>query len=193
MPGIIKLKQSLTRRIFLAVPVPPQVAEYRVLLQQVNESINGIKWMRLHNLHLTGYFIGNVPTEEVQDIIDTISPVISLHQSFELQFEDIVFAPSRDPRMIWGKYRKHPAFTELSAAIHSALGKRVEENKFYYKEPVPHITLARFHNKVYRHSGIQLPPVQLPSLEVNVLELWESKPSPEGVKYESVMKLNFGA
>lgn len=182
---------SLIRRIFLAVPVPNEVAAYRELLKETNRSIEGIKWTRLHNLHLTGYFIGNIPSERFDEVVSAIAPVLQAQSSFTLQFDSISFAPSRNARMIWGRYKKHEQFTALSESMHAALGEYIATDKFHYKEPVPHITLARFHPKVGKTNPIKLPPVTLPALRVEGIELWESKPSPEGVRYESIATFAF--
>jgi 2'-5' RNA ligase len=179
------------RRIFLAVPVPQEVPEYREVLQAANAEIEGIKWTRLHNLHLTCYFIGNVPIGEVSTVMDMIRPAISSLDPFTLDFENITLAPSRNPRMIWAKYYRYIAFTDLSARIHKALEDMIPQNKFFYKDPIPHITLARFHNIVSRKNEIDIVPVRLPSIRIDGIELWESLPSPEGVKYQPIEKLLF--
>ena len=179
------------RRLFLAVPVPPEVPAYREELKRENIHIDGIKWMRLHNLHLTGYFIGNVEEEKVDEIMQLIRPIIVSQKEFSIDLESVCFAPSRDPRMIWLRFYKNDDFTSLSNSLHEALSHIIPENKFHYKEPYPHITLARFHNSVYNTHPIKLPAFTLSPLTISALELWESKPSPEGVKYESIAVIPF--
>ena len=179
------------RRLFLAVPVPPEVPAYREQLKQENIDIGEIKWMRLYNLHLTGYFIGNVEAEKVDRVMDLIRPVINDRKSFPVDLETVCFAPSRSPRMIWLRFHKNDAFTKLSNDIHEALSELLPGNKFHYKEPYPHITLARFHNKVYKSNEIKLPAFSMPPLVIQGLELWESLSSPEGVRYQSVEVIPF--
>jgi RNA 2',3'-cyclic 3'-phosphodiesterase len=179
------------RRLFLAVPVPPEVPAYREQLKEENIHINGIKWMRLHNLHLTGYFIGNVDEEKVDEVMALVRPVISAYHSFSIEFGSVAFAPSRDPQMIWLRFNQSAYFSAISNSIHEALAPLIPVNKFHYREPVPHITLARFHNKVYRQDRINLPAFTLPPLRITGFELWESLPSAEGVKYQSVESIPF--
>lgn len=179
------------RRLFFAVPVPPEVPAYREQLKQENINIQGIKWMRLHNLHLTGYFIGNIENEKVDELVASVRQVIRSQQDFSIQFESVAFAPTRHPRMIWLRFHKSEAFTKLANGIHEAIAPIIPENKFHHKDPFPHITLARFHNRIYRDNEIRLPSFTMPPLPISALELWESLPSAEGVKYESIEIIPF--
>lgn len=179
------------RRLFLAVPVPSEVSAYREQLKKENH-IEGIKWMRLHNLHLTGYFIGNVESGLADELVSAIRPVIRMQKKFIIHFESVAFAPSRHPRMIWLRFHKSEDFTRMASEINEAVSQFIPNNKFHHKDPFPHITLARFHNKIYRHNEIKLPPFSMSPLSVSALELWESKPSDEGVRYESMEVIPFG-
>jgi RNA 2',3'-cyclic 3'-phosphodiesterase len=178
-------------RLFLAIPVPAEYPAYREQLKEANKDIEGIKWMRLHNLHLTVYFIGNVADEAAGSIPSIVNPLLTGREPFTIQFESIAFAPSRDPRMVWARFCKHPAFTDLANDLHGALQVIVTGSDHHYNDPYPHVTLARFHNKIHRSSKIVLPQVELPSLPIDAIELWESVPSPEGVRYQPVERFLF--
>jgi len=121
-----------------------------------------------------------------------VRPVIRAQQSFSIQFESVAFAPSRNPRMVWLRFHKNEAFTKLANDIHEAASRFLPENKFHHKDPFPHITLARFHNKVYRENEIKLPFYTMSPFSITALELWESLPSAEGVRYESAEVIPFG-
>jgi 2'-5' RNA ligase len=176
----------VTRRLFLGIPVPSEVHEFLEKLKDANEHVSGIKWMRLPNLHLTIYFIGNIKSEDFDLVKNTLLPVINSHKKFSIEFENIYFAPNVKPKMIWAKFHKNDSFTELSNSIHKALKSIIPENKFYYPEPVPHITLARFHPIKETESIKLLSSLDLSKIEINSCQLFESINTTEGVKYFNV-------
>lgn len=141
--------------------------------------------MRIPNLHLTVYFMGNTNNENFDTIISTILPIINSQEKFTLEFEEICFAPTQKPKMIWAKFHKNNSFTQLVNSIHNSLTSIIPPDKFYYEEPVPHITLARFH-PIKEIATIHIvPPPELASIPINSCQLWESLSSPNGVKYEN--------
>lgn len=183
------------RRIFFAVPVPEEVVRFQNKLREINASSKKIKWTRDQNIHLTIYFIGNIPAGNFEKIIDLVTPVFSGREKFSLSFDSLFFAPSARPRMLWAKYHKNELFTQLSQAIHLALSGLIgQENKFYFKEPIPHITLARFHSmKNYRdiNLGNFNNPQVLPEINIRSCELWETINTEGRSDYRSISSFSF--
>lgn len=168
------------RRIFLAVPAPGEIKDLQVCLIEGNAHLQKIKWMRSHNLHLTFYFIGNVPTGRFDEVVQALNPLVSGQKRFSLIFDSLCLSPTEKPRMIWAKYRHSEAFSGFAASVHLALSGLIPQNRFYYKNPVPHITLARFH-AVKNISGMNLDAAngffakkRLPEISVCSCELWET-------------------
>lgn len=173
----------MIRRVFIAVPAPPEISIHLEHLKGDNTGISGIKWMRLSNLHLTIYFIGNIKDEDFEKVTDAIRPIINSHNKIALDFEKIAFAPVENPKMIWVRFQKSTSFTDLVNSIHESLKSIIPESKSYYKEPVPHITLARFHPiKEFEKINIERF-FELKQLEITTCELMESIASPSGVTY----------
>ena len=86
--------------------------------------------------------------------------------------------------MIWARFYKNDSFTRLVYSLHEVLNAIVPEDKFYYKEPLPHITLARFHPiKEFEKINIGRP-LNMQQIEITACELMESISSPEGVTYK---------
>lgn len=184
------------RRIFFAVPVPPEIILLQDKLREMNSSLKKIKWTRNHNIHLTIYFIGNMPSEKFDTAIDLAASVISGQKEFSLSFESLFLAPSARPKMLWAKYRKNESFSKLSGAIHRALSEFLPGNKFYYEEPLPHITLARFHSmQNYREIDIGVPGnlSQLPEIKISSCELWETIKEEGRSDYRSVFSFPFNS
>ena len=139
--------------------------------------------MRFNNLHLTLYFIGNIKGEDFEKIVETVRPIINSCEKIALDFEKISFAPSQHPKMIWARFYKNTSFTQLVNSLHEVLNTIVPENKFIFKDPIPHITLARFHPlKEFEKINIERP-LELAQLTITTCEIMESIPSPNGVIY----------
>lgn len=173
----------MIRRIFIAIPVPTEIPTYLEQLEEDNKHISGIKWMRFNNLHLTIYFIGNIKAEDFEKVLNTVRLTIKSHKIIVLDFENISFAPTQNPKMIWARFYKNINFTQLVNSLHEALKSIIPKDKYYYKEPIPHITLARFH-PIKEFEKIKIGrPLELSQIEIISCDIMESIPSPTGVTY----------
>jgi 2'-5' RNA ligase len=170
-------------RIFLAVPLEAAVEAEVLKVKQENEGIRKVVWMRTHNLHLTVYFIGHVPRANAPLIIEKIRPLLTSRKSIPLILDKVCKAPEDKPRMVWVRFERSAAFTQLAGDIHEAVAEFIPINPFHFRDPIPHITLARFRANVDTHA-LLLPHLNLSQFVVNKCELWESVPAKEGVKYE---------
>lgn len=174
------------RRIFIAIPVPPEVPPYLEKLKEDNLLVTGIKWVKFYNLHLTVFFIGNINANDFEKILSIIKGVINSHKIIVLNFENISLAPAKNQKMIWARFYKNISFTHLANSIHEGLNSNFPQYGFSFKEPIPHITLARFHPK-NRNVEINIErSLDLSQIEVITCALMESVPSPEGVIYKKV-------
>lgn len=162
------------RRIFLAVDAPNEASEFIQLNKHIIPHQKKFKWMRLHNLHLTVYFIGNIGAHKYDEIFNLSKEIISDFSSFTLLPEKISLMPSQHPRMIWIKYFTHPSFTELNHDLHNALKQFKSKANQYYKEPIPHVTLARFYGLKENINLSQLKEIALPPLTIKEIKMWET-------------------
>lgn len=86
--------------------------------------------------------------------------------------------------MIWVRFYKNLSFTSLVNSLHDALNSIVPENKFYYKDPIPHITLARFNPKKGLNEINIDRTLNLKQIIITTCDLMESIPSQNGVIYK---------
>jgi 2'-5' RNA ligase len=178
-------------RIFLAVPLSDAVRSEVLKVEAANTGVPKVVWMREHNLHLTVYFIGQVPRDNVQLVFERVRPVIASQKAFGLQFRDICLAPPAPEnkpakyRMIWARFQRDEKFRALAHAVHGSIKDLLAGNPFHFEDPLPHITLARF-NSMFKTEQFLLPTVSLKEMRIEEVELWESVPSDAGVKYVSV-------
>ncbi|WP_266202622.1 RNA 2',3'-cyclic phosphodiesterase [Pontibacter kalidii] len=163
------MKDSI--RLFVAAPLPTALQE-KLTGHLSHFEHPSLRILPQQNLHLTLYFIGNVPAQELQRIKEQVARVAQHHQPFTLQFERTEPGPKpRHPRLIWARFAPHPAFEVLSSELTAALmGQPAETQK-----SIPHITLARYRKDAQ-------PPKQLPAitsdepleLPVQEVALWQS-------------------
>ncbi len=130
--------------------------------------------------------------QHVASITETIRELALSTEPFTLWLERITLAPPRKrPRMIWMQFGRLTLFTDLANRIHLALREFIPENPFHFREPVPHITLARF-NSTFDTSQLNLGhSFQADPLSVTCCELWESTQTDRGVQYISIAKFPF--
>ncbi len=172
--AIAMILKNNQRRIFLAVNAPKEASEFIQLNNNIIPHQKKMKWMRLHNLHLTIYFIGNVDAYKYDEIFNLSKEIILGFSSFTLLPDKFCLMPSQHPRMIWIKYYTHPAFTELNHALHFALKKFELKANQFYKEPVPHVTLARFYGLKENIYLSQLKEIALQPLAIKEIRMWET-------------------
>lgn len=170
----VMILKNNQRRIFLAVDAPNEAIQFIQLNNRLIPHQKKFKWMRLHNLHLTVYFIGNIDTNKYDEIFNLSKKIISGFTSFTLLPEKISLMPTQHPRMIWIKYYTHPAFTELNHALHNALKQFELKANQYYQEPIPHITLARFYGLKENINLSQLKEIALQPLAIKEIKMWET-------------------
>ena len=185
------LKDNISRRIFLAISAPEEIHTYLEFLKTTNSHLPKIKWMRLHNLHVTIYFIGSIKTETFEEVLNVIQKIVKNQLPFELDFDRICLSPENKPRMIWARYHRNKSFSSLSNYIHDGLIKLIPSNKFFYNDPVPHITLARFH-PLKNLTGFKMEsnPVSH-KIVASKCELWESIKIEGRSHYKCIQSFDF--
>ena len=92
-------------RLFIAVNLSPQQQKEVDLLQQrLKKDLQGIKWVPRENLHLTLKFIGEVPEEKLDAIVQGMQESLAGGKPFPLQLEDGVFPRWKGPGCSgWGQ------------------------------------------------------------------------------------------
>jgi 2'-5' RNA ligase len=164
------MKDSI--RLFVAATLPPS------LKQELQEQLLALQHPAVRvvpeqNLHLTLFFIGNVPPEQLPAIKQAIQEVAQRHSPFVLDFKRTEPGPKpRHPRLVWARFEEHEAFSALSRDLTQALAAEPPKQQ----KAIPHITLARFRKD--KPAPDNLPavssegPLRLP---VQDIALWQSE------------------
>lgn len=160
-------------RLFVAIPLPEEV---RTELMELEESINGVKWQKESNVHLTLRFIGPVDrtvSDKVQHRLSEIS-----NDSFKINIEGLSYFPGQgSPRVLWAGVKEHPDLILLQKKVEKAcVNAGLDADKRPY---TPHITIAKVKRRnksnevksfIERHKHFQLK-----SIPVNKFILYRSE------------------
>lgn len=114
--------------------------EQKTDLLALMHGLNGVKWQRDDQLHLTLSFIGEVPRNIARDIADCLSLVH--FTPFDLSLKSVgLFGTFDKPRLLWAGVEGADALCHLQEKIeHALIGLGIDIDGRKYK---PHITLAR--------------------------------------------------
>lgn len=125
-------------RLFVGLDLPPEIADH---VYSLRGGLENARWQEKEKLHLTLYFIGNVPEDKVHDIIQELRAI--RFPAFNLSFKEIgYFAIGEVPHHIWVGVDQDDPVKELNKKVENALKKAGIEYTDKYKF-TPHVTLAK--------------------------------------------------
>ena|SRR5579863_705898 len=128
-------------RVFVALDIEQEIRS-RILrfMEGVNSFAPEARWVRAESLHITLKFIGEKPSDVVEQIKKSLSAVQA--QSFQIEFHGYGFFPnSKSARVLWVGIEAGPQLAQLAKSVDGALsdlGIAGEEHPY-----TPHLTLAR--------------------------------------------------
>lgn len=183
------------RRLFISIPIPEEInsALVEYLSPYKKEPIfNDTRWTRTENLHITLVFLGDVREKEIPELAAILKGICAQTRPFELSLQSITTAPpKKKPRMIWANFAKHPEFTDLTNKMKRFLSPFQNERPEHdSKDPIPHLTLARFKPNP-RLSRRKFRPLDLPDLVIKECDLMESELSESGSNYTILETFKF--
>jgi 2'-5' RNA ligase len=178
-------------RVFVAVPVQPAQAEELKQIQLQNNSLRGIRWTPLSNLHITVFFLGEVQEENISSISKKIKVIAHTTSPFNIQFEKITTEGKiKRSGMIWARFYKNKDFSLLANTVSESV-KSFLAPRSAIADPVPHITLARLKVKaeyekinLFFKENFSIP-------EITFCELWQTIHTKDGVLYKSLERFDF--
>ena len=177
-------------RIFLAIPIPCEIKDQIRSVKSANTQLENMRWTPEENLHLTIYFIGQVPNDLSATVTAQIMKLMKDQVAFVLEFDRLFLTPLSKPEMIWLRMKHSDNFKTLFYRVHSELVQFIPFLKIDHPDPVPHITLARFKSS-FDAKRISFPAMDRFKLDINGCELWESVKTKEGTKYERMQEFHF--
>jgi 2'-5' RNA ligase len=133
-------------RLFIALELPTPVLEALEAVQgdlRARLPDRAARWVRPEGIHLTLKFLGDVPSEQVDDIAGALRTCVKGYDPIELRVEGLgVFPNPRRARVLWtGVGGDVDALRRLHASVEqhiAPVGYPTESRRFN-----PHLTLAR--------------------------------------------------
>lgn len=175
------------KRLFLAIPISVDVQDYlRETIDDFIPDIN-IKWTPEDHRHITVFFLGDVPEEQISGIKAQLSPLCETVIPFRLRLLEMhTIYRGKFPSMIWTIFQESKPFEHLVQNACKALSLTPD------RKPYAHITLARI--KETRNYPADLPDHEAHTpmpMVVRAIELWESDLQPAGAVYNHLASFPF--
>lgn len=167
-------------RLFIAIPLPENVKQKLVDLQQ---PIDGVRWQNSTQIHLTLKFLGDCITERVKELRQYLGNVS--YSSFRMTMNGLGYFPeNRQPTVIWAGVEESDPLMNLQKIIEekcTELGFEPESRPFK-----PHVTLGRVKDAsksdvlslINKHKQFSID-----DMLVTEFVLYQSKLHPDGARY----------
>lgn len=174
----------MKHRIFISINMPK---ELKKIVEKYIEPFRENEMARVaenDNWHLTVVFCGYLDNEKLERLKETARKIANEIKSFELVPDKIIFAPAKNPRMVWLTFKYSQEFISLA--------KNFIDFNYGNFRPNPHITLVRFQEQHYSNLKSLLPPNgidlknETKSFIVESINIMESRLSQLGPKYELI-------
>jgi 2'-5' RNA ligase len=130
------------KRLFVAIKVEPDnefVNFYNYLIGNLKHE--PIKWVEIHNIHITLKFIGETPDEIIPLVSGELKKINTNHLGFDVKIAKTgIFGSKHDPKVIWLSV-ENDSLVELGENVIKGIeeaGVKSDRQNF-----VPHITLGR--------------------------------------------------
>lgn len=183
-PGNDHLQNMSSRRLFVALPLPEEIADG---LLDIQEGIPAARWQDADNLHITLRFVGEVDRHMAADLETALESIT--FAPFPLQISGVGhFEANRRAKAVWARIAPSAALDELQMRVEIACrraGLSAETRRF-----VPHITIARLNagtgpigDWLHANGALRLGPWQ-----VDRFSLFESDLTPNGAIYTEITK-----
>lgn len=179
-------------RSFLAFELTEGLlSELSTIYNHSKERLSGVRWVSLHNIHLTVVFLGEIREENLNPIKVSLEGITHKYGPFKMRINKLgIFGSRHNPRVLWVGMEGD---TKLMEYLKSYIEKVLEpfgikrENRPFK----PHLTLGRF--KEGFKDGVELERLLEQYKEINGMEevfdelcLFKSQLTPTGSIYEKL-------
>ncbi len=187
----------MKKRIFVAIDISD---EARIKVADYIEDLRGefsnlrVGWEKAEKLHLTVKFLGDIDSNELQNLTEAVEKTARQFSDFNLQISQTgVFPSKRNARILWlGVYEEHRNLQKITDILETEC-----EQKGFLKESRKfraHLTIGRLRepNKskglIDRHLN---KPFAAVKFEVSEIVIYESHLQKSGSIYQKVSSSKF--
>ena len=179
-------------RAFVAIKIPDSIKERIAKIEKELEGIQGVKWVKPDNIHLTLKFLGEVRESQIGELNLAIKSCIRGIKPFRISFSEIGGFPNlRHPKVIWvGVKEGMDILIELINRLEqefSKLGFKPET-----REPSPHLTIGRIKKNKIVDAELKLRIFETSSFIADKVYLIKSTLTPDGPIYTDITAIQFG-
>lgn len=168
-------------RLFVAIPLPPEVKEE---LHGLMQSVSGIRWQNYKQLHITLKFLGDTEADQVDKLTEKLKSVN--RSPFTFTCKGLGYFPEgKHPRVVWVGVENETPMVSLQSLIEGACveaGFEPESRSFK-----PHVTLGKVKGASKREVMTfinQHKRVRITDIPVKEYVLYKSKLSPDGATHK---------
>jgi 2'-5' RNA ligase len=181
-------------RVFVALDIPAEIrSAISALIKRLEPECRGARWVRPESMHLTLKFIGEIPSERVEQVKKALANIRST-DPVRLTFQNVGFFPNdRHPRVFWAGMDASLNLAPLAADIERVLeplGIPREAREFR-----PHLTLARFKSEDglprLRAAIATIGAFEFGAMETREMHLYESRLERGGAVYTRLASFSF--
>lgn len=187
-----------TIRSFLAVEIPLSNKEKILkLINSFNEKSGSlIKWVSKDNLHITLKFIGELNTDHISTIQNSLTERLSSVPAFDIHINGLgVFPNSRKPRIFWLGFDQNKNLERIVLSIENCavnLGYEADDKPFS-----PHLTIGRARRDIssgdliaftknFQDHKLEV----IPDFKVSYVTLFKSELTREGPLYSQLFRVS---
>jgi 2'-5' RNA ligase len=180
-------------RSFLAFELPEEIKAIVTRVSgEIRKSSLEVRWVRPEFIHLTVVFMGDIESEQIAPIGESVSAVCSQHSPFTISLKPMgCFPNTRNRRVIWlgieGDLERMSRFRDDLQHALSPFGIKEEERAFR-----PHLTLGRFKKPSKRQTELdqllaKYKELSSPARTLSELVLFRSDLKPGGAVYTKMV------
>ena len=182
-------------RLFVAVSIPrSHIDHVQREIAPFRAKVTNARWTPPENQHVTLKFLGSTPGDRLEEIERVCGIVAAGHEPAELSLTTTgAFPSSSRVRVLWvGLDDPASLLPGLAADLDRGfepLGFPAEGRSF-----TPHLTLCRFRIPVPLKGGLpEVDTGMLEPFEIDSIQLFRSRLSPKGARYEVLREFPLGA
>jgi RNA 2',3'-cyclic 3'-phosphodiesterase len=149
----------------------------------------GINWVKPENLHLTLFFLGDTPDNDVKEITPLLQEALAKVAPFELKLTGFELFPAMQPRLLWAKLdatdKRIFALAKQLHYIFSEFGYELEARALKL-----HITMGRIKAQQLVSTEKEFMAAHLPAetATYDTVTLYSSLLKPDGAVYKPIKR-----
>ncbi len=131
-------------RAFIAIEIPAEIKQHiaEATGPLIKPTAAFVRWVPTDNFHVTLKFLGDISSNQIELLTQTLQMVGASHKPFNLQVGGLgCFPNARRPKVIWVGIKAPQELTSLFLSIEAGtqkIGYATEEKPFS-----PHLTIGR--------------------------------------------------